>query len=109
MIGRIRDQNPDLNQGSETGSQEAADLRLWILRRSEFGWEGVSIMRPYCLSGTERKIYRRYAEIALPRHTSYPIASVWTNAYGPSQFRDRELNKETTMSASVHSYRKEIQ
>jgi hypothetical protein len=41
MIGLIRDQKPEVIQGSETGNQEAADLRPLILRRGEFGWEGV--------------------------------------------------------------------
>jgi oxygen-independent coproporphyrinogen-3 oxidase len=39
------------------------------------------------LSEAERAVYRRYASLALPRHTSYPIASVWRTDYGPADFR----------------------
>jgi oxygen-independent coproporphyrinogen-3 oxidase len=44
-------------------------------------------MSSYSLSKDERSIYLRYAELALPRHTSYPIAPVWKADYGPVQFR----------------------
>jgi oxygen-independent coproporphyrinogen-3 oxidase len=62
-------------------------------------------MKAYCLSESERKVYRRYAEIALPRHTSYPIASVWTNAYGPWQFQEdlsRAARECRPLSLYVH-------
>ena len=32
----------------------------------------------YRLTDEERQSYRRYAGLALPRHTSYPIAPAWT-------------------------------
>lgn len=38
------------------------------------------------LSESERATYRRFARMALPRHTSYPIAPVWRETYGPSEF-----------------------
>ncbi len=40
----------------------------------------------YSLTHTERETYRRYSELALPRHTSYPIAPVWQANYGPTDF-----------------------
>ncbi len=44
-------------------------------------------MRPYTLTESERNVYRRYAGLALPRHTSYPVAPAWTDAYGPAELR----------------------
>lgn len=40
---------------------------------------------PSLLSNSERAIYRRYASLALPRHTSYPIAPCWSQSHGPLQ------------------------
>ncbi len=37
------------------------------------------------LSEAERRIYRHYAGLALPRHTSYPVAPFWTKDYGPAE------------------------
>ena len=45
-------------------------------------------MTTYRLTDAERRTYRRYAGLALPRHTSYPIAPAWTTAYGPDGLRD---------------------
>lgn len=42
----------------------------------------------FCLTVEERAIYRRYARLALPRHTSYPIAPKWREDYGPDAFRN---------------------
>lgn len=42
---------------------------------------------PFVLTEAERATYRRYAGLALPRHTSYPVAPAWTTAYGPAAFR----------------------
>jgi hypothetical protein len=39
----------------------------------------------YRLTDAERHTYRRYAGLALPRHTSYPIAPTWTIAHGPER------------------------
>ncbi len=45
-------------------------------------------MNGYQLSDQQRQIYRRYAGLALPRHTSYPIVPVWTSAYGAAELRE---------------------
>ncbi len=39
------------------------------------------------LTEAQRRTYRRYAALALPRHTSYPIVPVWKTDYGPAEFR----------------------
>jgi oxygen-independent coproporphyrinogen-3 oxidase len=44
-------------------------------------------MAGYTLTEAERQTYRRYAALALPRHTSYPIAPAWRDDYGPSELR----------------------
>jgi oxygen-independent coproporphyrinogen-3 oxidase len=44
-------------------------------------------MPQFTLTARERDTYRRYAGLALPRHTSYPIAPVWRTDYGPGDFR----------------------
>lgn len=44
-------------------------------------------MERTALTIAERSIYRRYAHLALPRHTSYPIAPAWRDDYGPPDFR----------------------
>lgn len=48
----------------------------------------MSILEPpvYRLSDEEREVYRRFARLALPRHTSYPIAPVWTEDYRADDF-----------------------
>lgn len=38
------------------------------------------------LTEAEREIYRRFASLALPRHTSYPIVPVWSADYGSADF-----------------------
>ncbi|MFO0945186.1 MAG: oxygen-independent coproporphyrinogen III oxidase [Planctomycetota bacterium] len=40
----------------------------------------------YRLSEEERAVYRRFARLALPRHTSYPIAPVWKESYRAREF-----------------------
>jgi oxygen-independent coproporphyrinogen-3 oxidase len=45
-------------------------------------------MATYRLTEAERRTYRRFAGLALPRHTSYPIAPAWTTEYGPDAVRD---------------------
>src|SRR5262245_47777377 len=45
-------------------------------------------MTGYTLTPPERETYRRYAGIALPRHTSYPIAPFWNPEYGPADLCD---------------------
>jgi oxygen-independent coproporphyrinogen III oxidase len=44
-------------------------------------------MLAFQLTASERAVYQRHARLALPRHTSYPIASVWSPSYGPAAFR----------------------
>ncbi len=44
-------------------------------------------MATYELSSSERQTYRRYAGLALPRHTSYPSVPYWTQEYGPDELR----------------------
>jgi oxygen-independent coproporphyrinogen-3 oxidase len=39
------------------------------------------------LTTAGRAVYRRYAALALPRHTSYPISPVWRSTFGPTDFR----------------------
>lgn len=39
------------------------------------------------LTAPERDVYCRYARLALPRHTSYPIAPLWRDDYGPRDFQ----------------------
>jgi oxygen-independent coproporphyrinogen-3 oxidase len=43
-------------------------------------------MSSYTLTQAEREIYRRYATLALPRHTSYPSVPAWQESYGPAEF-----------------------
>jgi oxygen-independent coproporphyrinogen-3 oxidase len=62
-------------------------------------------MVPSTLTAQERDTYRRYAGLALPRHTSYPIAPVWREDYGPGDFRadlDRSAAEGRPLSVYVH-------
>ena len=54
-------------------------------------------MTPYRLTEAERQVYRRYAGLALPRHTSYPIAPMWTTDFGAT-----DLRAELESSAAEH-------
>jgi oxygen-independent coproporphyrinogen III oxidase len=59
----------------------------------------------YELTPGERATYRRYAGLALPRHTSYPIAPVWATDYGPAAFRAdlrRSADHGRPLSLYVH-------
>jgi oxygen-independent coproporphyrinogen-3 oxidase len=59
----------------------------------------------YRLTEAQRQTYRRHASLALPRHTSYPIAAVWTTDYGPVQFAEalRDLARgDRRLSLYVH-------
>lgn len=61
-------------------------------------------MFAYSLSETERATYRRYAALALPRHTSYPAAPAWRE-YGPPAFCDalrRSARQRRPLSLYVH-------
>jgi oxygen-independent coproporphyrinogen-3 oxidase len=62
-------------------------------------------MRTYRLTNAERTVYRHFAELALPRHTSYPIASVWSSSFGPDDLRaalSRSQGKARPLSLYVH-------
>jgi oxygen-independent coproporphyrinogen-3 oxidase len=62
-------------------------------------------MRAYTLSDAERQTYRRYARLALPRHTSYPIAPAWTTDFGPDDLRDElqcSAAEKRPLSVYVH-------
>jgi oxygen-independent coproporphyrinogen-3 oxidase len=39
------------------------------------------------MTDVERRTYRRYAALALPRHTSYPAVSGWRSDFSPAEFR----------------------
>jgi oxygen-independent coproporphyrinogen-3 oxidase len=54
------------------------------------------------LSHAERAIYRRYAGLALPRHTSYPIAPAWRDDYRSGEFREDLQRIEGPLSLYVH-------
>ncbi len=62
-------------------------------------------MKRYFLSEAERQLYKRYADLALPRHTSYPISPVWRADYQADDFR-RDLQwvaeRESPLSLYVH-------
>lgn len=61
--------------------------------------------RRYHLTPDQRAIHRRYAELALPRHTSYPISPVWKADYGAGEFRTdlaRSAAEGRPLSLYVH-------
>jgi oxygen-independent coproporphyrinogen-3 oxidase len=60
-------------------------------------------MTTYRLTDAERRTYRRYAGLALPRHTSYPIAPAWTTDYGPDDLRD-ELRRSAAEGRPLSLY-----
>jgi oxygen-independent coproporphyrinogen-3 oxidase len=62
-------------------------------------------MSQYHLTWSEREVYRRYAGLALPRHTSYPVVPVWKSTYGPEAFRaalGRSRAEQRPLSLYVH-------
>lgn len=60
-------------------------------------------MADWTLSAEERAVYRRFADLALPRHTSYPSAQVWRPDYGPDQFRcDLERSAAPARPVSIY-------
>lgn len=62
-------------------------------------------MPAFTLTSAERATYRRYAELALPRHTSYPISPVWTPAFGPTAYQAalrRSARERRPLSLYVH-------
>jgi oxygen-independent coproporphyrinogen-3 oxidase len=62
-------------------------------------------MTAYTLAPRDRTSYLRYADLALPRHTSYPITPVWDATYRPADFRadlERSALKGRPLSLYVH-------
>ncbi|HVK17531.1 MAG TPA: oxygen-independent coproporphyrinogen III oxidase [Fimbriiglobus sp.] len=62
-------------------------------------------MTPFDLTPEQRAVYRRYAELALPRHTSYPTAPVWSDRFGADEYRDalhRSADAGRPLSLYVH-------
>jgi oxygen-independent coproporphyrinogen III oxidase len=58
----------------------------------------------YSLTQDQRNLYRQYAGLALPRHTSYPIAPLWRTSYGAEQFREdlAQTSPSAPLSLYVH-------
>jgi oxygen-independent coproporphyrinogen-3 oxidase len=56
----------------------------------------------FTLSPEQRSVYRRYAGLALPRHTSYPIAPAWRDDYRDEEFRQDLRQVEGPLSLYVH-------
>jgi len=57
------------------------------------------------LNSAERAVYRRYANLALPRHTSYPIAPAWREDYNADDFRtdlSESAQRRRPLSLYVH-------
>jgi oxygen-independent coproporphyrinogen-3 oxidase len=62
-------------------------------------------MDAFTLTESQRQTYRRFAGLALPRHTSYPIASTWKPTYRSRQFHDdllRSAAYRPLLSLYVH-------
>ncbi len=55
----------------------------------------------WTLTAAQRAIYCRYSDLALPRHTSYPISPVWKNTYGATEFHE-DLQRETDAELSLY-------
>lgn len=58
----------------------------------------------FSLDASQRQVYRRYAALALPRHTSYPIAPAWSDDYRAASFREdlRRRPASEPISLYVH-------
>lgn len=62
-------------------------------------------MVSWSLTAAERQTYGRYAGLALPRHTSYPIVPAWKAEHGPARFRadlQRSAENNRPLSLYVH-------
>ena len=62
----------------------------------------MTTMPSFSLSSAERAVYHRYAGLALPRHTSYPIAPVWREDYRAQDFREDLRDAGGPLSLYVH-------
>ena len=57
----------------------------------------------YQLTEDQREVYRRFARLALPRHTSYPIAPTWTTKYDNNSYlRDLRGVRDRTDAISLY-------
>ena len=65
-------------------------------------YKDVTTVADFSLSPDEQAIYRRYAGLALPRHTSYPIAPAWRDDYRCPQFREDLQRVEGPLSVYMH-------
>src|SRR5690606_34575857 len=65
---------------------------------------GTVMAQSITLTLNERETYRKYAALPLPRHTSYPIAPVWSEAFDSSEYRKqlRQLDEAGELSLYVH-------
>jgi oxygen-independent coproporphyrinogen-3 oxidase len=60
---------------------------------------------PFDLTPAQRAVYRRYAGLALPRHTSYPTPPAWADEFGPADYRAalvRSAAERRPLSVYVH-------
>jgi len=59
----------------------------------------------YQLTPEQRQVYLRFSGLALPRHTSYPIAPIWSDQFGGAAYR-QELGRlgsnRSALSLYVH-------
>jgi oxygen-independent coproporphyrinogen-3 oxidase len=62
-----------------------------------------SITTAYRLDDAEKATYRRYARLALPRHTSYPTVPAWSTDYGPADFKS-DLNRSADIRRPLSIY-----
>lgn len=60
-------------------------------------------MASYHLTEAQRRTYRRYAGLALPRHTSYPTATAWKSDYGPHHLQ-ADLEQSTRAGGAFSLY-----
>lgn len=56
----------------------------------------------FTLSSEQRATYRRFAGLALPRHTSYPIAPAWRDDYRAAALREDLCHAEGPLSLYLH-------
>jgi oxygen-independent coproporphyrinogen-3 oxidase len=61
------------------------------------------VIMQYVLNAQERVTYRRFADLPLPRHTSYPTVPAWTRSYGTNEFRaDLTLSADSQQGLSIY-------
>jgi len=57
----------------------------------------------YHLTLEEREVYRRFARLALPRHTSYPTAPTWSTNYQAGEYSE-DLNRLRLQGDAISLY-----